>query len=278
MKYDIQKAFPYPVLLPYSNDYTDSEFQTTVDIQINNNDDIKINIEYAISSEDIANQVLVGNARFASIISCRDTYTREMIETNENVAEISFNATSFRGEVRVDSFVVAKEEIVDYQPSDINSEFGSNSFSFYKGAVLAQDEPQVFYLERDYFKPVTSVFELVKKNDLAEGEWSISFNQDHVQIEVNPNTYEIIHDARNSKKNKIILLNSIYFAAVMQSIQILKDSPEEFENYKWANIITRQAHNNDLNLESMDAYLIAEKLMNNPFSKLCSMFVRGDNL
>ena len=55
-------------------------------------------------------------------------------------------------------------------------------------------------------------------------------------------------------------MNSIYFAAVMQAVQKLKDPNESFEGKKWAEVIRRQAHNKGLNLDSHDAYLITEHL------------------
>ncbi len=51
MKFDRQKAFPYPVLRPYSDDYLNVDFQTSVDFNISK-ETVGMNVQYAISSDD----------------------------------------------------------------------------------------------------------------------------------------------------------------------------------------------------------------------------------
>jgi hypothetical protein len=41
-----------------------------------------------------------------------------------------------------------------------------------------------------------------------------------------------------------------------------------YEELKWARVIERQLHNNHIDVNSMDAYLIAQKLMKNPLAVL----------
>lgn len=274
MKFDAQKAFPYPVLRPYSDDYKDVEFQTTVDPVVGT-DKIRLNIAYAISSEEILEEIAKGTAQYVSVISCRDTYFRSVLASSERTIEAEFDIGEFRGEVRVDPYVVVRKEIPGFESPDINTEFGIGPFKFTAGDILAQDEPQVFYIDRDLFKPVTSVFELVKRDELTGGEWTIAFEQDHIQIGVSPNMKEAIDDARNTTKNRAILLNSIYFASVMQSIEKLKDSTDEFDGYKWAEVIRRQAHNKGVTLDAHDAYQVAERLMQYPLTTLYTYVFRG---
>ncbi len=276
MKFDRQKAFPYPVLRPYSDDYKDVDFQTTVNFDVKNNK-IGAIIEYAISSEEILKEISNGNAEYVSIISCRDTYFRYVLRSSNKATEAEFDIGELRGEVRVDPYVVVRQEIISFQSPDINSEFGAGPFKFTVGDILAQDESQVIYIDRDLFKPVTSVFELVKRDELTGGEWSISFDQDHIQIGVSPKMKESIDDARNNTKNRAILLNSIYFASVMQSIEKLKDSPGEFDEYKWAKVIQMQAHNRNVDLTAHDAYLVAERLMKYPLAILDAHVFQGND-
>ncbi len=274
MKFDRQKAFPYPVLRPDSDDYAGVEFQVTVDLSVGI-DTICANIEYLVSCEEIRDEVLNGNAEFACIFSCRDTYYRQVVLTSEPQATIQFCNGDLRGEIKVDPYVVAKRSIPAFSSPDINAEFGSGPFSFRPGDILAQDQPQVFYIDRDMFKPVTSLFDLVKQDDLIDGEWKLGFGEDHVRIAVSPKMKESIDNARNSRSNRIILLNSLYFAAVMQTVQKLQDSPVDFEGLKWAEVIERQAHNKGCDLENDDAYLTSQQLMQHPLLQLKGLFPQG---
>lgn len=274
MKFDRQKAFPYPVLRPSSDDYLTSEFQAVADIKIMSNS-IEIEIQYAISSEEIVDEIEKGNAEYVSIISCRDTYFCKVFSGKEPKQLAAFDMANLRGEVKIEPYVVVRKEISSFSSTDINPEFGNAPLKFSPGDVLAQDDAHIYYIDRDLFKPITSVFDLVKNENLGHAEWMIGYDQDHIQIEVSPAMKETIDDARNNTKNKAILINSIYFAAVMQVIQKLKESAGEFEARKWAQVIRRQAHNKGIDIDSHDSYLIAERLMQYPLQLLDTYVFKG---
>lgn len=271
MKFDKSKAFPYPVLRPYSDDYVDVEFQANVEFIVGK-EKITAKVSYAISSDEIVNEIEGGNAEYVAVIACRDTYYQHVLSSSKREASAEFDIGELRGEVRVNPYVVVKKDIPAFVSPDINKEFGDGPFSFVVGDILAQDDAQVFYIDRDLLKPITSVFSLVKKDEMSDGVWTIGFDDEHVQIEVSAKTKESIDNARNTKSNRVILINSIYFAAVMQAIQKLQDDETRatYGERKWAKVIIGQAHNKGLDLRASDAYLIAERLMQHPMKLLDS--------
>lgn len=276
MKFDRYKAFPYPVLRPYSDDYIESEFQATVDL-IPEEHKIIIDIDYVLSSPEIYGLIKQNKAEFISVISCRDTYFQSTVSSVEKNQVVELRDGELRGEVLVNSYVVAKTIISDFQAGDINPEFEGSPIHFHEGDVLAQEETQAFFIDRDYFKPLTSVFDLVVREGLSESEWGVNFEEEHVQIELSTQSKESIDNARNVRENQVILINSIYFSTVMQAIQKLKDSDSKiaYENKKWAKIILGQAHNQGFDIDNHDSYFIAEKLMQHPFGLLRNYIFKG---
>lgn len=266
MKFDRSKTFPYPVLRPYSDDYVDAEFQGFAEFSIGD-DGIDVDCMYQTSSTELQQQIALGSAKFVSIISCRETYFRHVITTAENSAKAKLDANSLRGEVSIDAYIVATKDIKNFGSPDINSEFGKKRFNFSPGEILAQDETQAIFVDRDLFKPISSVFELVRSEVLSGGEWRVSLEQDNVRIEVSAGMKEAIDNSRSTNLCKSVLLNSIYFSAVVHAIQRLKDDGD-FEDYKWAKVMERQIHNHHIDLVNTDAYVIAQKLMKQPLTVL----------
>jgi hypothetical protein len=267
MKFDNNKAFPYPVLRPYCDDYVDVEFQTTVEFSVSK-ENISVDIFYAVSSDELLEVIENGNAEYVTVVSCRDTYFRSVLRSSTSKITSEFDLGSLRGEVRVDPYIVVTKGIAAFKSPDINPEFDQESFSFSPGDVLAQDETQIFYIDRDLFKPVTSVFELVKNDLLSGGEWKVGLEEDHVQIEVSPQMKVSIDGARNSKPNQVILLNSLYFAAVIQALQKLKEGEAAYEDKRWAKVILMQLHNAGWDLAVHDPYILAQRLMKYPLTLL----------
>jgi hypothetical protein len=274
MKFDRSKAFPYPVLRPYSDDYLDVEFQALAEFVIDNTE-MKVSCNYVVSSDELIEQVEIGNACFVSVISCRETYFREVIKSPVAEVSVSLDPDALRGEVLVDSYIVAIKDIVGFKSPDINAEFGSSSFNFSPGQVLAQEEPHVIYVDRDLYKPISSVFELVRNDALRMAEWRVALDQDQVQIEVSSAMKEAIDTARNNTISKSVLINSLYFSAVVHVLQQIKDGGDY--EYKWAKVVERQLHNLNLDLATTDAYIIAQKLMKYPLGILHSYVFVASN-
>lgn len=274
MKFDKNKAFPYPVLRPYCDDYVDVEFQTTVEFEVTK-ESILGRIAYAISSEELIDEIEKGNAMYVSIVSCRDTYFRSVLTSKEPRLEQFFEVGSLRGEVRVDPYIVAIKDIAEFKSQDINPEFAQEAFSFSPGDVMAQDETQVFYIERDLFKPMSSVVDLVQNESLTDGEWRVGLEENHIQIEVSPQMKETIDNARNDKAKQVVLLNSLYFSAVTHALQILKDGADAYENQRWAQVITMKLHNFGWELKDHEAYLLAQRLMKHPLNILGTYVLKG---
>ena len=174
MKFDPQKAFPYPVLRPESDDYNGVEFQASADPVIRDQT-LTLRVEYALSCEEIREEIEKQRAAYVAIASCRETYFRECLVSRAPIVERKFPINMFKGEVSIDCYVLVTTQIDDFSSADINKEFGGGPFRFTPGDVLAQDQPYGFYIDRDVFKPVTSVFELVKSDELEYGEWQIGF-------------------------------------------------------------------------------------------------------
>lgn len=274
MKFDRNKTFPYPVLRPYSDDYIDVEFDANVDFT-SKDGVVTADISYRVSSSELIEQIKIGNAKFVSIVSCRETYFRDVLTSDAKQIVKNFDVGNLRGEVKVDSYIIAVKKIPSFSSPDINPEFGRNSFAFTPGDVLAQDETAVYYIDRDLFKPVTSVFDLVKNPEYSEGEWRISLDDDHIQIVVSTAMKESIDNARNNTNMKVILLNSIYFTAAVHAIQRLKEFGSDYEEKKWGRVFYRQIHNNGLDLVSTDAYILAQKLMKYPLKVLNAYVLKG---
>jgi hypothetical protein len=275
MKFDRQKTFPYPVLRPFSDDYLEVDFQTNSEFTITGNE-ISLDCTFITSSEELQTEIEKGFAKFVSIVSCRDTYFRKVIQTDKQTFSVKLDADSLRGEVLVDSYIVAVKDINGFRSQDINPEFGQDVFFFTAGQILAQDETNAIYIDRELFKPLSSVFELVKNEQLSGGKWKVGVDQDNVQIEVSPEMKESIDNARNSKTSRAVLINSLYFSSVTQAIQMLKDVGD-FGDLKWARVMSQQIHNKGLDIKSQDAYVIAQELMKHPLNVLRANVFQGES-
>jgi hypothetical protein len=65
-----------------------------------------------------------------------------------------------------------------------------------------------------------------------------------------------------------ILLNSIYFAAIMEAIQKLKEEPGLVDDRRWARVIEQQCHNAAIDYSKHEAYIVTQQLLRTPLNLL----------
>jgi hypothetical protein len=115
MQFDRQRAFPHPVLRPDVDDYTDGDFQVTVDFRPDASDmAISAHFQYALSVPEIISGIRAGNASFAVVVSCRETYYREVLFGQNHSIDYRFLGGSLRGEVETNPYVVCTKKIDCY--------------------------------------------------------------------------------------------------------------------------------------------------------------------
>ena len=267
MKFDLQRAFPYPVLRPENNDYVDGDFQTEATFKITGNRGLCVEVAWNLSVPEIQQLIDDYKASFVLVISCRASFLRYIKATKESNFSISFESGELKGDVRVFSFIATKQQIEGFRCEWINKEWGETPFSFELGALLAIDKPQEVYLDTELTKKITSVFHLVQDNNMEKYKWKVDLEDDFVKIRVSPFMKEKIDIARNTKENQALLLNSLYFAAVMQCVTALKNEDNEtYSSRRWAKIMQSQIDA----LSSLDRAesVITQDLLYSPLEKL----------
>lgn len=266
MQFDALRAFPFPVLRPGSSDYLDSAMQTVVElVQSDDNLEIAAEANIAVGVDEIRNLINDGKARYAAVFSCRDTYFRKAVLSREPRLTERFPAGALRGQVLIYPYVVATEAIEDYRCPWINAEFGEGPFFFPNGAALAVDEPQMIYVDRETFRPISSCFYLAANENVPSNEWQVDASEDKVRISVSPKLKERIANGRSSKENRAILINSIYFGAVVQCLTLLK-AKEEVGEQRWAGIFRQRLAEQHLDIDQHPDTWLAQQLMRHPFA------------
>ena len=274
MKFDRNKAFPYPVLRPYNDDFIDKDFQAAVSVEISESS-VNITVDYSLSSKSIKALIDAHDASFVTIVSCRDTYFSQAIESFDEHVEKVLPHGLFRGEVFINKYIQIIDDVT-FESAEIHPDFGAGPFLYTKGDIIAQDEPEKFYFGREFFKPLTSIFSLVKNESLSYGEWKIDAENDYIGIEINPKMKDKIDIARSGRSNQMILINSLYYAAVVQVIENLKNDDTSYSDYRWAQVIAKKMADCGVTIEDQSTK-IASTILDFPL-RMLSEFVFAEGI
>ncbi|RWO60520.1 hypothetical protein [Mesorhizobium sp.] len=256
------------------DDYLDSDIQADVHFKESENGaKLTAEVDFALSVTELRELVASGKAYYAVVFACRDTYFRRAAISSESNFTETFPVGALRGQVLINPYIVAAEDIDGFTCKWINPEFGPGPFRFPGGAALALDAPQAVFIDREAFKPLSSCFSLVKSDHVPPNEWQVLTERHKVQIAVSPGLKERIDAARNSKENRAILMNSIYFGAVMQCLSVLKQAEaEDPDDWRWQKVFHQRMENSGIDLEKHSESWIAQQLLRHPIATVDQYF------
>ena len=275
MKFDTQKSFGYPVLRCSNDDYVRGKFQTSIHLNPVNKDDthVKIDCHFMIGIKEIANLILDHKASYIIVIDCRDTFHRECFKTTNAEETFYCEASFFRREFSIESYVIADEEISDFECSHINEDFGIGPFNFEKGSILAQHMTENYFISNEKFQSLQSLIKLSPTKDLSMGEWHFDIYTDRPEIFALPEQCKIFKDM--SKAEKPILLNIMLVPIVSEMIKILNEGKEEDLEYLWVQIIQDGFEKTEISLDDFngDSFRLAQHFLSLPQKYLNKPFI-----
>jgi hypothetical protein len=274
MKFDPRKSFGYPVLRPDSDDYPRAGFQLQIDFNLKKDDPGKFFVEYdfQLGLRELSEFVREQNAAYWLRIACRSTFFSQMIRVDQK-GRLEIDGAELRDVVEISGFVIAEKES-EFRCSKINPEFGYTGFSLVKGQVMAHSHPCVYVVEKEFWKPLSSIFEYRINEELKEGEFNVNLDSEsgYVEVFTNSSLNKQFHALERLQDGRSILINSIFFPTLVLMIARIQESPDSTVDKKWARVLIAKATAKHIDLNNSKVLMTAQKLLDYPFQKLVSSY------
>lgn len=225
-----------------------------------------LSYEVAIGVKELSKLISDGLARYVLVINCSSTLFQKVVDLDGDEGEVVLRGGDLREAVDISVYLLAAQELKGFFSENFHQEYAGQKFDIPKNSVMACAAPTVYYVEREVFKNVSSIFDF-NEQDLPIGQWRIKLDQDRVQLYFSPEQLEIISNALNTKTNQSILLNSIFFGAVMEMLNQLKQA-DDYDHYRWANIIEAKCASLQFALDSTEIVIAAQRLLMSPLTQL----------
>lgn len=269
MKYDPEKSFGYPVLSVHKDDYLRAAFELTVDFDLKKDDPKKFHIDYTFDCgvREMRELIEQGGAAYWIKIASRSTFYSEMFESLNVKGEIDLDGEKLRDVVEISAFIVGKKE-TRFRCDRINPEFGYNSFDIFNGQVLAQSVPRLYSVDKEFWKPISSIFEYMQDDQLKDGEYFVDLDAEFVQIFANQKQCQYFKDFEKTKEGKTVLLNTVFFSAVAKMIEVMNDRPDDYGEKKWARVLKAKAAAKNIKLDEAKMLLSTHRILDRPLRSL----------
>ena len=275
MKFDPQKSFGYPVLRQFSEDYIGRTFEPELRLKrAVDGSALEIHYDLHCSSEYLNSLVRDEKAVFVVRVTCPQTFYEGMHITRIKKDVVVVPKEEIRHLVTLGAYIVAKTVIEDFSLDEFNSEFEGAQFEIGEGDVLACIEERDYYIGREVFENISSIFLLAVQDDLPDGIWTIDYESEKVSIRCNANQEKILNIASQRTTQQPIILASVILPAVIQLLDALITHHSDYCDKRWAQVILGRIQNEQLgHLDtSTDTLRLAQRLCDTPLIGLNEIF------
>ena len=238
---------------------------------------LKLNISFKLNNKTLEKMILDEKAQYVIHIECPKTSYRKIITTTEKILSENLKDENILGKIQVTSFIVVKENILDYENESFNSDYFGMKFNLEKGTILAIGDSYKIDVdkEKESLGNVPSIFTICKKMTTDETGINIEYNMNKIRIDLNIFDYERYTQLVSSSNQFIDIINcSLIFPTLIYVFEKLKNEFDEIEesDYRWfkalKNIFEKYGYRFNQELfENETSLQLAQKILDFPFSK-----------
>ena len=272
MKYFANKAFPHPVLSPLTDDYIDRRFQPAFKWEFADNAP-KMRVKFALSEEYLRALIEAKKATYAVEIHCSQTFRRIVRRSFRHEEVFSFELGDFIGDVVVNFYIVAVQNIESWGSPNFHPDFGKRGHNISAGDVLSIYPPEGFWFDTENHKPIGTFFYLDSDEGIGKGLFDLDLEDEgKIKILVHPDDHQRISIARGQVEMKRWLMSSLYFPALLEVLHAMRRAPDEHESKKWCRAIAYKLESLDppvnVRQETANLLVAAQNLFGRPLGRL----------
>jgi hypothetical protein len=275
MKFDPQKSFGYPVLRPLSQDYIGRAFEPELRLKrAADGSALELHYDLHCSSDYLNSLVNTGKAAFVVRVTCPQTFYEGMHVSKIKRDVLVIPKEDIRHLISLGAYIVAIDSIKDFTSDEFNPEFEDAEFQIEEGDVLACIDEREYYIEREVFENISSIFLWADRDDLPDGIWRISYEGEKVAILSNSNQRKVLDISSQRSIHQPVILNAIILPAIILLLEALIQDYDTHNAKRWARVLIGRMQNENLGEinESTDTLYVAQQLCDLPLLSLNNVF------
>lgn len=230
-------SFPYPVLSSENDNYKNSKFDTTIEAQ-KSFGQLYVNLKCNLQDANISRLIVEEKAKYALHIECPQTSYRQIFQSEDPTIVATIPDNRLRGKVDVHPFILVNKRIENYENPNLNDFYKGFPINFEKGNILALGEAvEITLFEEDEESqnlPSIVTIRRVEKEKIM----TVDIDSDQIIIKLPKNEYDQ-YSINASSRLKETILSLVILPSLIDVFYRLKESSEDYAEYKWYQVLTQ---------------------------------------
>ncbi len=273
------KLFSYPVMSDDRDDYKKITFKTDVNVK-NNINTLEFNLSYSLENRELLELYEKNKIDIIFHIECSKSSYREIVIMKNSSNKKVIDAKKIIGKTIVSSYIVAKEDLLDFKNDDFDDDYQGYSFNINKGNVLSIGEIFIVNVEphTDMLGNSESIFSITRRDIDKEKGMQIEIVQNKIAISLDTDTFDN-YKALSLNRNFIpILHSSLILPALVFTLETLnREDKSDYEDFKWYKSINNKLALSNIELsDNINTFEVAQKILDMPIYKAFDSLVKFD--
>ena len=274
------RLLPYPLLAPWTDDYSDAIFVANVPHAVlNNGEQITLTIKYHCTSQTLCELVTIGQAYYVALVGCPKTFSRNAFETNQDDDVQILDADGYAGELKLTPYIIAAQPIDGFISGEHAAEIRDikpEGFDIPTGSILAVGDSTDITLEEG--GSPYSIIDLVADPGIEQGSFRVALDDRRIKIHVATEDKERIETLRRQEERKTeimaVFFPAIYLHAITEALRNL--SMPEYYDKDWTHTMRQSLERHGIAVDDEvlkdNALIYAQMLMGKPVGALLTAF------
>lgn len=280
------KTYPYPVLSEHTDAYQGVSFLT----QALPPETVGYTVQFSFEAQtdDVALNQLISQGKAAVIhhLECPATNYREVYRATEVSCTFAVPDKNLRGRVEVCSFIVATQDIENYESPNFSEDYKGFRFSIDNGCILAYQNQYVALIDKNRDDLLqTQSFIRIKKRADDKKLMSAEYGSDLVYLYLPDETFRLWEDMmRQDGGNSVYLSHSLLvipaLIEILEHLKGLRGEYDEIADLRWFRALDKILKKFHIVLEHGDlqehsSLELAQKLLDCPLEHALNYVWRG---
>lgn len=237
-------SLPHPVL-GINDDVGKFTYKPNFSVSLGKSD-ISLLMENLLDNPTLKKLISEKKAMFCTELNCMQTVYRQSFSTYEFNSSITLKADQLRNKVDVSFYIVASEDVDNYQIEGSNEDYQGYKFNIEKGDVLAYGGSTSFVALKDWesLKAVKSFMDIQSYNE-DKGPMKITLTESKIIIRLCRDDFDKYSLCLNAEGLPPIFHSSIVLPALIYALNEMISHRDEHEDESWFQILEYRKKNDE---------------------------------
>lgn len=225
------KAYPYPYLAPFSNDYVHGvEFDLHIDsvgVEIDENNELRIPYEVTVESSTIDEGLLDKSIALLFDIRSPSTFFSELRPIQELTGHLTIDGSRLEGSVTIVARLIATGKSGTFRPQQVNHEFGNApEFEIEAGDLLGETDTHRLPV-RLGGAPREFTPRVVLNSSFESFQYQVITEKPRLELHVGAEVKRVVERMEADNDLRPYLWMGIYKDVLLEALKELKENSPE---------------------------------------------------